>query len=134
MGLGSTCSQDVAVNGSWTTIKNPGYPGYDHDLNCQWILTSDPLSRIEVRVVRLVMESSRSCRYDVLEVYDGLHGQQNWNQTARLCRRSQVTQRSASHGLLSSGNVMRLRFKTDGSVSRQGFIIIVRSGEHLPCH
>ena len=126
--MGPDCRQELAINSSWTTIKNPGYPGYDHNMDCQWILTSDPLSRIEVKILRMVLESSTRCRYDALEIYDGLYGQQNWNKTASLCRRNQVTARGA-RGIVSSGNAMRLRFKTDRSVSRTGFIVRVRSSK-----
>ena len=63
---------------------------YDNNVNCDWILKSDPLTRIVVTIRYVNMESSRSCRYDSLNIYDGLYGsRQNWNRTDRVCRRSQ---------------------------------------------
>ena len=62
------------------------------------------------------------CSYDALTIYDGLYGQQVWNQTDKICRRSQIRQIYTS-----SGNQMKLNFKTDRSVTRQGFKIVVHS-------
>jgi len=46
-----------------------------------------------------------------------------WNLTGKYCRRSQT-------GIIfSSGPYMKLRFKTDGSVVKQGFVATAASGE-----
>ena len=70
----------------------------------------------------LNMESSSNCRFDRLEVYDGKYGQAQWNLTGKYCMRSHT-------GIvMSSGPFMKLRFRTDGSVSNQGFVARASTG------
>jgi len=128
-----------------TEISNPGYPTYKNNMNCVWILRTDPTSRINFQVDRynwygirksilltkydlnfsINIESSPSCRYDRLEVSDGLRGQPVWNSTMKLCKRNQTV------FFQSSGPYMRLRFITDGSVTRQGFRARAYPGNHI---
>ena len=76
------CEQEIYVNASTTYITSPNYPqNYDNNVNCNWILKSDPLARIVVTIVYVSMESSvRRCRYDVLTIFDGKYGsREDWN-------------------------------------------------------
>ena len=76
------CEQEIYVNASTTYITSPNYPqNYDNNVNCDWILKSDPLARIVVTIVYVSMESSvRRCRYDVLTIFDGKYGsREDWN-------------------------------------------------------
>ena len=118
------CVNEVYVNASNTTyLTSPNYPrNYPDNYNCDWVIRSDPLTRIQITVMRLSMESSRVCRYDALSVFDGMYGTQRWNLTDKLCRRSQQ-----SRVYTSSGNYMKLNFKTDRSISRGGWRIKVKA-------
>ena len=41
-------------------------------------------SRIQIRIMDLVLESNRRCSYDYIQIYDGIYGQRGpWNQTHR---------------------------------------------------
>ena len=76
------CEQEIYVNASTSYITSPNYPqNYDNNVNCDWILKSDPLARIVVTIVYVSMESSvRRCRYDVLTIFDGKYGsREDWN-------------------------------------------------------
>jgi cubilin len=121
--FGSECLQELFINSSRTIISSPNYPAnYDNDVDCTWILHSDRLSRIQIRIRFLSMEASRRCRYDYLSVYDGTYGQQVWNKTNQICRRSQ-----SRTIMISSGNTVKLKFKTDRSVVRRGFLLEAKS-------
>ena len=81
------CEQEIYVNASTTYITSPNYPqNYDNNVNCDWILKSDPLARIVVTIVYVSMESSvRRCRYDVLTIFDGKYGsREDWNRYSRV--------------------------------------------------
>ena len=43
------------------------------------------MSRIQIRLVDLVLEANSRCRFDALTVYDGVYGSENWNATNRYC-------------------------------------------------
>ena len=43
------------------------------------------MSRIQIRLVDLVLEANSRCRFDALTVYDGMYGSENWNATNRYC-------------------------------------------------
>ena len=71
------------------------------------------------------MESNYRCRADYVELLDGAYGQANWNSTGRFCRRP----RRSSNIFYSTGNLMKIRFVTDSSISnRRGFRIAARAG------
>ena len=81
-----SCLEELLINSTSTYITSPNYPrNYDHNLNCDWILRSDRMSRIQIRLVDLVLEANSRCRFDALTVYDGMYGSENWNATNRYC-------------------------------------------------
>ena len=70
------------------------------------------------------MEYSYRCRADYVQIWDGLHGTQNWNSTGRYCRRPR-----RSNLFYSTGNLLKIRFVSDSSISnRRGFRIGARAG------
>ncbi|XP_068206241.1 LOW QUALITY PROTEIN: cubilin-like, partial [Palaemon carinicauda] len=117
----NNCTFFIRLNGS-ETIRNPGYPGYANNLDCEWIIEADPHNSIFVYVT-YDLEESYSCYYDRLMIYDGLEGTQNWNLTRTLCRRDQVRQ---SH-FTSSGRFLRIKFITDSSQTQTGFSAMIRT-------
>ena len=56
-----------------------------------------------------------------MTVYDGMYGTQNWNKTGDYCKRNQ------RYTLHSSGSYMKIVFTSDGSVSRGGIYLSLRS-------
>ncbi len=104
-------------------IRNPGYPGYEDNMNLEWLLESPPGTRIKIGIMYLSIESTYRCRADYVEILDGLRGTQEWNSTGRYCRRQQ--RRTV---IVSSGSVAKIKFVTDASVQRRGFRIYARAG------
>ena len=75
-----SCVQELLINSTATTIVSPNYPtNYDNNINCDWILKSDPSTRIQIFIEDIVMESSARCQYDHIKIYDGAYGTQNWH-------------------------------------------------------
>ena len=120
-----SCGDSLSLDpgGNVTRLVSPGWPSsYDNNLNCEWIISTEPGSKIKLRINSLNLESSyRGCPYDRLTVYDGMYGTQTWNKTGDYCRRTQ------RYTLYSSGPYMRIVFKTDSSRTRSGFSLSLQS-------
>ena len=56
----------VTDPGNSTVVKTPGWPrGYSNNLRCEWVVSSQPGSRVQLRIISLSLESSyRGCLYD----------------------------------------------------------------------
>ncbi|XP_078593517.1 cubilin-like [Branchiostoma floridae x Branchiostoma japonicum] len=91
-------------------VTSPNYPGdYYNDETCEWLITAPEGSRIRLTFDSFEVQN----RYDFLTIYDGA------NVRASLFR-SLTGSRSVSP-IVSTSNVMFLRFTSDGSVTAQGF-------------
>ncbi|XP_046566279.1 deleted in malignant brain tumors 1 protein-like [Haliotis rubra] len=94
-------------------ITSPGYPDrYVPHLYCVWHITAPRGKMIHVEVLDSELESSTSCRYDIVKAFDGTTNQssllENW------CDDRAPT-------FQSTGNAMLIIFKTDGSRNEKGF-------------
>ena len=118
------CRHYIFINSSATVITNPGYGRrYENNMDCEWVLSSEPGTRMQFFVSYISMETSRNCRLDYLEILDGMKGKPGpWNKSASLCNRIQ-----SGKVYFSSGAAAKLRFVTDGSVTRYGFRLIVKA-------
>lgn len=136
-----TCRQDVFVNSSTTYITSGNYPrNYENNLDCDWIIRSDPMTKIQIKVVFINIESNSRCLYDALTIYDGLEGNNlsanfgnfvaslffkgmaKWNRSMKLCQRGH-----RGRIFTSSGNLLKINFKTDHSISGRGFRISLKT-------
>lgn len=65
-------SIDPVKNNSYT-FSSPGFPeGYKTDLNCEWIIESEPQNHIEILFNKLDLESNRLCLSDYVALYKGI--------------------------------------------------------------
>lgn len=71
-------------------------------------------------------QSNRTCMFDVVEVFDG--GDSSAPLMARLCGSVRPPE------MISSGRFMRVRFRSDVSVARQGFTAQYVSGISTYAH
>uniref|UniRef100_F6UAV6 CUB domain-containing protein n=3 Tax=Ciona intestinalis TaxID=7719 RepID=F6UAV6_CIOIN len=103
------CGFHVQANKSRQQINSPGYESnsYSNNLDCEWIITTNPK-----KPVRLVIEdfSTESC-CDYLQILDG--------NTVTDTLRGLYPHRSV---YTSTDGILKLRFYSDGSVVRQGFM------------
>lgn len=98
------------------TVLSPDYPeGYGNNMNCVWLIQSDPGSRIHLAFNDFDLEAP----YDSLTVKDG-----ETNDAGVIGRFSGAE--SPSH-LTSNTNTLRLEFQADHSMSGRGFNITYSS-------
>ncbi|KAK0130544.1 CUB and sushi domain-containing protein 3 [Merluccius polli] len=104
------------------TVLSPDYPeGYGNNMNCVWLIQSEPGSRIHLAFNDFDLEAP----YDALTVKDGEGGE-----VAVIGRFSGAE--SPTH-LTSSTNTLRLEFQADHSMSGRGFNITYSSFGHNEC-
>uniref|UniRef100_A0AAQ4P1M7 CUB and Sushi multiple domains 3a n=1 Tax=Gasterosteus aculeatus aculeatus TaxID=481459 RepID=A0AAQ4P1M7_GASAC len=104
------------------TVLSPDYPeGYGNNMNCVWLIQSDPGSRIHLAFNDFDLEAP----YDSLTVKDG-----ETNDAGVIGRFSGAE--SPSH-LTSNTNTLRLEFQADHSMSGRGFNITYSTFGHNEC-
>ncbi|KPP79510.1 CUB and sushi domain-containing protein 3-like, partial [Scleropages formosus] len=104
------------------TVLSPDYPeGYGNNLNCVWLIISEPGSRIHLAFNDFDLEAP----YDFLTVKDG-----ELLDSAVLGRFSGAE--VPSH-LTSNTNILRLEFQADHSMSGRGFNITYSTFGHNEC-
>lgn len=102
------------------TVLSPDYPeGYGNNMNCVWLIQSDPGSRIHLAFNDFDLEAP----YDSLTVKDG-----ETNDALVIGRFTGAE--SPSH-LTSNTNILRLEFQADHSMSGRGFNITYSSMSSL---
>uniref|UniRef100_I3KD12 Cubilin n=1 Tax=Oreochromis niloticus TaxID=8128 RepID=I3KD12_ORENI len=96
-------------------ITSPNYPqNYPQNIDCIWVITVPNGEAVQIDFEdQFYIEPTSSCMYDYLELRDG--STSNNNIISRLCGN---TRPSTQH---STGSSMWLRFRTDASITHQGF-------------
>ncbi|KAK9396207.1 cubilin [Crotalus adamanteus] len=95
-------------------IYSPNYPQpYSMNTDCSWVLRVDKGHRIMVNFTDIQLETSFSCRFDYVAVFDGP------NREAQLLGKVCGVQQPSP--FTSTQNTMFVRFRSDSSVHRQGF-------------
>ncbi|KAM6900418.1 cubilin [Xenentodon cancila] len=109
-GCGGYLSMPMGMFGS----PDPNLDGqYEPTMNCIWTIEM-PVNRvINLTFTSFELESSSTCRYDYVKVYDG--DNMNFPLVGTFCGTSIPT------FFISSGNFLTVHFVTDGSVQRRGF-------------
>ncbi|XP_048417522.2 cubilin isoform X2 [Stegostoma tigrinum] len=101
----------ITSTGSFTS---PNYPmPYSHNAECYWLIQTSAGSVIELQFEQFHLDSSAGCNYDYLAVYNGNNS--NSQLLAKLCGRQILAP------ILSPGNSMYIKLRTDSSVTAGGF-------------
>ncbi|XP_027868692.1 CUB and sushi domain-containing protein 3-like isoform X5 [Xiphophorus couchianus] len=104
------------------TVLSPDYPeGYGNNLNCVWLIISEPGSRIHLAFNDFDLEPP----YDFLTIKDG-----DQSEATMLGRFSGAE--VPSH-LTSNSNILQLEFQADHSMSGRGFNITYSTFGHNEC-
>lgn len=107
----------LTKNSTNTNITSPGYPtGYDSNLNCTWIISSDDKAYHPVFVISyLDLEDTDECLSDRLIVSQS-KDLIVWKQLAQICN---IDYRA--HQSYSGNPFLKIEFQTDWGLNRTGF-------------
>uniref|UniRef100_A0A0B7BPM5 CUB domain-containing protein n=1 Tax=Arion vulgaris TaxID=1028688 RepID=A0A0B7BPM5_9EUPU len=97
-------------------FTSPNYPGdYPHNVDCVWVIIAPASQRVRVDFEETFgIEAHPGCRFDFVEFRDG--GTTNSQRIGNaLCGNS------LPGTVLSTGNILLARFRTDSSVPHTGF-------------
>uniref|UniRef100_A0A3Q2TAZ9 Cubilin n=1 Tax=Fundulus heteroclitus TaxID=8078 RepID=A0A3Q2TAZ9_FUNHE len=109
-GCGGYLSMPMGMLGS----PDPNLDGrYEPRMNCVWTIEMPVNRAINLTFSFFDLESSSTCRYDYVKVYDG--DNMNFHLVGTYCGGSIPAY------FVSSGNFLTIHFVTDSSVQRQGF-------------
>merc|ERR1711963_885862 len=74
-----------------TYIMSPGYPSvYPENQHCTWIITAPTGSKISINFFDFDLESSPTCQYDYVSVYDGT--ETSSGRIANMCGSRNITE------------------------------------------
>ncbi|XP_029134023.2 cubilin [Labrus bergylta] len=115
-GCGGYLSMPMGMLGS----PDPNLDGtYEPRMDCMWTIEM-PVNRvINLTFTSFALESSSTCRYDYVKVYDG--DNINFPLVGTFCGNT------IPSSFVSAGNFLTIQFITDSSVQRQGFNATYRS-------
>ncbi|NP_999767.2 protein SpAN precursor [Strongylocentrotus purpuratus] len=114
--IGSCGGTFVGVEGR---VASPNYPNdYDNSLQCDYVIEVDDGRRVELIFEDFGLEDETTCRWDSLMINlgDGI------KVGMKMCGREYP-----AASLVSIGNRMELKLKTDGSVNDRGFVASYRA-------
>ena len=111
-----SCLNTIDVNNH--KLRSPNYPNrYSNNLDCTWNLHARPGQHIELGIDHMDIEKASDCRYDSLEVYDGT------DSSGRSIGGKRCSGKGDYGSIVSTGNQLFLRFKTDAYTNGNGFEI-----------
>lgn len=106
-------------------FTSPGYPdGYARGLRCSWLFTSPPGTHLVLKILAMDLEEQMYCTEDFVLVYSGnaLTEPNDAKLLERLCWPN------ATSSLITTGNVMTVKFESDGYLNKTGFSAYVYRG------
>ncbi|PVD35988.1 hypothetical protein C0Q70_02958 [Pomacea canaliculata] len=104
------------LTGPSGTFSSPNYPNsYDHARVCEWLITVETGKAISLTFTDFEMETSHNCQYDAVEVFAG--SDDTGIMIAQLCQHYT----NWTQSVMSTGNTMLVRMRTDNSLSGRGF-------------
>ena len=113
--LSATCS-DTYDKGKHE-ITSPNYPrDYHKSITCTWKLEAPHGRRIEIKFLDLYLEQSNDCKYDWINVYDGVSD-------SSPAIKGKICGSKRPPDIVSSKNQLFLKFHTGGRSSKTHFKI-----------
>uniref|UniRef100_A0A5S6R2C3 Metalloendopeptidase n=1 Tax=Trichuris muris TaxID=70415 RepID=A0A5S6R2C3_TRIMR len=91
-----------------------GGSNYENRVACEWTLLAEEGMSVEIQFTNFELEEEVHCEYDYVEIYDG--ESENAMRLGRFCGNKLPSM------FISSGSVMRVRFRADDTVSAKGFV------------
>ncbi|XP_062904648.1 tumor necrosis factor-inducible gene 6 protein [Mobula hypostoma] len=101
-------------------ITSPDYPNeYEHQQICYWHIRIKYKQRIHLQFIEFDVEDDPSCLSDYLEVYDSYDDLLGF--VGRFCGNQ------LPRDIISTGNVMTLKFLSDSSITAKGFLLAYKA-------
>ncbi|CDW52674.1 bone morphogenetic protein [Trichuris trichiura] len=91
-----------------------GGSNYENRVACEWTLLAEEGMSVEIQFTNFELEEEVHCEYDYVEVYDG--ESENAMRLGRFCGNKLPSM------FISSGSVLRVRFRADDTVTAKGFV------------
>lgn len=113
--LTGSCPYNISgqLNGRFTSPNHPS--NYGRNQRCSLLIEAPHGHYIYLQFRSFHLESSSSCGYDYVEVYDG---NETWSsKITRACGQ----RHQAPCEIYSSGRFLYVKFRSDGSVQYSGF-------------
>ncbi|XP_060950209.1 cubilin [Limanda limanda] len=107
--------------GSFSYPNTPGHDEYDHQVNCAWVIRTDPDQILRITFPFFHLESSANCIFDFLQIHDG--------DSASAYIIGKYCGQNNPQEVYSSHNSLYFWFRSDHSVSAGGFTITWQSHE-----
>ena len=119
--LGSVASSIQHLTGKTGCFSSPNFPGnYPNNIKETYKITADPGSWIKLNFIKYSLQSSCDCEHDYLRIR-----WKNGSLASTLCGTN-----LNPGDFVSQDNELTVEFKTDGSVTAQGFfaMFVVTNG------
>ncbi|CRL00998.1 CLUMA_CG014207, isoform A [Clunio marinus] len=99
------------------SISSPGYPkSYAHNAQCEWRISVNEGSMIEIIFTDLDLETESDCKYDYVEIFDGADA--STKSAGKFCS----SENHPMHLQMSSNHAL-IRMSSDDSHSGRGFFL-----------
>ncbi|KFM76021.1 Cubilin, partial [Stegodyphus mimosarum] len=100
------------------SIVSPNYPqAYPFNADCEWLIRVSHGSAISVTIIEIDIEEHETCMYDYLQIFDG--DSENSKCLLNICNNQQNP-----GPIVSKGNTMLLRFRSDSNQEAGGFHLV----------
>lgn len=93
-----------------------GTANYDNSVDCEWTMEAEASKRIRLVLEVFELETEIECKYDYLEVFEGLDDYSEAS-LGRFCGRHQ------KKAVVSNADSVLVRFRTDSTQSLKGFVV-----------
>lgn len=92
--------------------------GYIHESSCKWIIVAPVGYMIQLKFVSFQLESSQTCLYDYVAIYDNIITDvtSNTRSIGKYCGNDKPPV------MMSTSRAITIVFKSDDSVNGQGFL------------
>ncbi|KAF9421742.1 hypothetical protein HW555_002423 [Spodoptera exigua] len=112
----------LVVPGQTESISSPNYPlDYSNNLNCEWVFKSEMGRHLEIQFVDFDIEDTHACFADAVSVYSS-DTPGNWQSVHDDICNSETVRAG-----FNTSTYMKIKFKTDSSITRKGFLARVNS-------
>ncbi|CAB3228775.1 unnamed protein product [Arctia plantaginis] len=112
----------MVLPGNASELQSPNYPEeYGNNLNCEWVYRTEVGRHLSVTFTNFNLEEVQNCFADSISIFSA-DTPNNWKPVKRdMCESSLAGEET------NSSVYMKIKFKTDSSVTRKGFRAQVRS-------